>query len=95
MTVLEIVLCTFLMVFLYLAIEHILSKVIFDNFQKPTLLYYLIWPVIFVFYLFGAIGALFCRVFLFMMYIISRPFESMITKTWTSKDTDFEEMSEQ
>lgn len=84
-----------LAVFLYLAIGYLLSTIIFNSFQKPTFLYYLIWPVIFVFYLFGAIGALVCSVFLFTMYILSRPFEFVVSKKWICKDTDFEEMSEQ
>ena len=95
MSILETVVAVLLIAFLYLAIGYILSTIIFDKLQKPTLLYYLTWPVIAVFYLFGAIGALICGAFLIMMYILSRPFDRIVSKMWLSRDIDFKEMSEQ
>ena len=86
-----LVLKILLAVFLYLAIGHILSKAIFDSFQKPTLLYYLAWPILGIFYLSAAIGAIVWFTFVFSMYIISRPFEDIVLKMWVCRDSDFED----
>ena len=87
----DIIAKVLLIVFLWIALGYLVFIGTNDkNFHKPTLWWFIFWPLVAMSYLISSVSAFIAATLLVIAYLITRPFEKVLNKMWAYKDSDIE-----